>query len=401
MHTPSLHSDNKRIEEAKAGLFNKYPSSALTALSLEKHMADERLEFPRALNRAKITKLPASAGEASLKSFLPNIYASTVIIPDSFLPDVNALRLMAKRYSSSLGDSIRLSFTVLNRRFSLLFENDIFANRDWYYTNGIGIEFVHPDLMFNPLTALMIPYPENAVNEYAIRIRQQMYTPHNPDFEGVPYGDRPFAGTLLFELSRLLYDEKRNLLLRTAMDFGMIGPASLGGTFQNFVHKGSFDAWKYEVGNDILVDYYTSVKKILVGKDAPLCLCGMAGLDLGSLSTGAEFGFGIEGGGLPFEFPLMKPDMSPSHEYPAIKLKLNSAIRFVAYDARLQGGIFNSSSYYALKASSIERILFKYELSCELYKNPFLLRIFYLWHSKDFVDGRPHAWAGFIFSMDF
>lgn len=122
--------------------------------------------------------------------------------------------------------------------FSLVVENDLFANTDRGYTSGQRLSWVTPRLESNSNLAdriRRIPFFagwQTIRAEYALN--QAIFTPAdtrraNPD----PF-DRPYAGWL--EASFALIGEGPGYLDQLSVGLGVVGPASLGEASQKLIH---------------------------------------------------------------------------------------------------------------------------------------------------------------------
>ena len=89
-----------------------------------------------------------------------------------------------------------ISYSSTNRYIAVNFDNDIFNNTDYYYTNGIKIDYIAPIFASSPLAYPMLPYRKGSMNYHGMTVVQNMYTPTNPDTSSIINGDHPFAAYL-------------------------------------------------------------------------------------------------------------------------------------------------------------------------------------------------------------
>jgi len=73
------------------------------------------------------------------------------------------------------------TFTSLNSYFIIDFENDIFTNTDYYFTNGAQLSIILPTLQHFYVSKILPSAGKNAMNHYKLSLRQNMYTPINPE----------------------------------------------------------------------------------------------------------------------------------------------------------------------------------------------------------------------------
>ena len=123
--------------------------------------------------------------------------------------------------------------------FSLLFENDIFDNTDHDYTNGVELGYTTaPD--DTPRWAVdwarALPFFGESGGDVRTRyaIGQAIFTPTDISLADPPLTDRPYAG-FLYGAMGLVADDGSHLD-QLQLTLGMVGPASLAGNSQNFVH---------------------------------------------------------------------------------------------------------------------------------------------------------------------
>lgn len=152
--------------------------------------------------------------------------------------------------------------------FSLQVENDIFANTDDYYTNGVRMSWVSPDLrtyseagtvpvlvykLSNYLPFIHDPAMQRNV---VLSIGQNMYTPENIDVKVPDPHDRPYAGWLYFSVA--FHNKTERWLDVMELNIGVVGSWSLAGPTQTLVHKTlgihTPQGWDYQVPNEPAVN---------------------------------------------------------------------------------------------------------------------------------------------------
>lgn len=122
---------------------------------------------------------------------------------------------------------------------SLIYENDVFYNTDQHYTNGVRISWLSglnevPEFLREAAAkSLLFPEEGNARVEFALG--QNMYTPSDITLTTPPEDDRPYAGWLYGSVGLIAENGKR--LHQLELQVGMVGPASLAGKTQKFVHE--------------------------------------------------------------------------------------------------------------------------------------------------------------------
>jgi hypothetical protein len=140
--------------------------------------------------------------------------------------------------------------------FGILFENDWFGNADHDYTNGIELTYTTapqdtPDWLVD--AARRLPFfnaPGDVRTRYALG--QTMFTPIDKTLANPLPTDRPYAG-FLFGTAGLIGDSG-TYLDQVQITLGVIGPMSLAGDAQNWVHGIVGDkkaqGWHYQLHNE-------------------------------------------------------------------------------------------------------------------------------------------------------
>ena len=154
---------------------------------------------------------------------------------------------------------------------SFFLENDLFANTDRNYTNGVRASLVSPDLddfsddagrsfpLIDGLSRLLRPlHPETPRGEtpslnMVASIGQLMFTPADRDRRTLDPDDRPYAGWLYLGMGYHARTERR--LNSVEFNIGLVGPASLAKESQDLVHDvrgiGRFKGWDHQLSNEL------------------------------------------------------------------------------------------------------------------------------------------------------
>src|ERR1700733_7794557 len=106
-----------------------------------------------------------------------------------------------------------------NKYFRINYENDFFTASDRDYTQGILIEKVHPAFRRFPLMHLLW-HPANTDVQYGLAIEHNAYTPNEIDRYAIQYGDRPYAGVLLFKTFLIASDFNKALRTSVSLSTG-------------------------------------------------------------------------------------------------------------------------------------------------------------------------------------
>ena len=131
--------------------------------------------------------------------------------------------------------------------FNFYFENDLFADTDYGYTNGIKLSWISEDLTAYmksdslPDWSLPIISRLPFINEQGLQrnvgfsIGQSMYTPGDISRGSLIEDDRPYAGWTYFGIGFHSKNERR--LDSMEIQVGMVGPASFAEQTQKWVHE--------------------------------------------------------------------------------------------------------------------------------------------------------------------
>jgi len=147
---------------------------------------------------------------------------------------------------------------------TVLFENDLFRNTDRYYTNGVKISWISPDLTHYkdsgklPDWSLPLIHRLPFVNEPGLQrnvsfsLGQKIFTPDDTKTETLIKDDRPYAGWLYFGTG--FHNKNVRRLDTIEVELGVIGPAALGEESQNTVHRyrglGEAKGWRHQLKDE-------------------------------------------------------------------------------------------------------------------------------------------------------
>jgi lipid A 3-O-deacylase len=304
-------------------------------------------------------------------------------------------------FSTSFGTDIAYAEDK-PRYLSLISENDIYSPnaQDRHYSNGLRLGFsVHTN---NKNLRIIDSLLDNNLstkfrNESALG--HNIYTPENFISKDLQENDRPFAGWLYGEFTRIA--NTPNTEKAISLSLGIIGPAALGNQIQTFNHTIINDpkplGWDNQLKNEpaILVKYrWSKFSSLINSEKISIGLISRLGLNLGNVFTDA-------GGGL----LLRAGSYLPNHEIP---LRIESGysgngsflvIRKNGFDwqifTEIQGrgvfqNIFLDGNTFS-NSHSVEKKNFVWERSAGLivssghFKNPLFISFILIWRSQEFL----------------
>ena len=115
------------------------------------------------------------------------------------------------------------------------YENDFFTASDRDYTQGILIEKVHPDFS-RFLFMRILWHPGTSDFKYGLAIEHNAYTPNQIDKYVIQYGDRPYAGVLIFKTFLIASNVERKRRISVSFSAGVVGSDAGGEQIQRTIH---------------------------------------------------------------------------------------------------------------------------------------------------------------------
>jgi lipid A 3-O-deacylase len=269
-------------------------------------------------------------------------------------------------------------------------DNDVVNKTDEQYTEGANIELVAPWVKDFPLSKLLIhPF---SLQRFGLGIEQADYTPNLLNEYEVPM-DRPFAGVLFLKTFVITIDSINKQRFSTTLSTGVIGPASLGEAiqdgFHNLIHDYVPPGWKEQIQNDVILNYEVNYEKQFLSYGHLFSLDGEAMGRVGTLDDKLCPAINMLFGH--FESPFNNehwPDKFKIYIYDHPELDL------VAYDATMQGGVFDNSSPYTLPANDISRIVFQNRSGLVMAYRRIYFEYFHVFLTPEFSGGPEHSWDG-------
>ncbi len=276
----------------------------------------------------------------------------------------------------------------------IVFDNDIFDNTDYYYTNGVRIELVLPFAAHSPLNKILAGFRIPDVGFSGFAITQNIYTPINPEATGIEYGDRPFAGFLTLGQFRESYSFGRKIYMKSALDMGVLGPASLSGTIQSSLHYLEPTGWAYQIQNSFALNYYFHIEKGLYS--SPNFEINAQGeVNAGTLYNKLGGGLNLRVGSFMqvYRGPLTACCENGQKREWQYWFFLSAMTDFVGWDATLQGGLFDQKSPYVIPASEVSRVVFRASAGIAVYYHRFGLELENFYLTPEFDGGRSFKYG--------
>ena len=228
-------------------------------------------------------------------------------------------------------------------------DNDSFLAQgsDRYYTNGIFIYYRHALKVKDQDTAKL----KNKV--LGFELGHKIYNAQSGRIPNEEYVDRPFAGYLYAGINlNLLYANESNLKLGAQV--GVIGPGSGGYEIQKFIHNTfgfyQLNGWQYQIHDGAQLNLSAEYNRLLTrGNGVDLSFNGYG--NLGNGFTGAGAGLMLRLGDFNQLFSSVSTQSTATRVDDSKLLHKREffayykpALNYVAYDATIQGSLFNSHS---------------------------------------------------------
>ena len=276
------------------------------------------------------------------------------------------------------------------------FENDLitYANTDRYFTNGITFDLQAAWLSRSPISKLMLRYSHKANVTYNLSMVQDMFTPTDTRVAPSLQNDRPYSSYLYFGFSKTTADPIRKIKIMSKLDVGYIGPHSPGSYLQTLVHK-SFPSndvplgWETQINTDIILNYAVQAQKAVVSTQKLTVLANF-GAKAGTLNTSTSAGLQLLAGKYEPVFGLSENEKWPKSEY-YFFAKTN--ISLVAYNALLEGGMFNHNNIFVLSGNQIQRFVGSAEAGFHLHYKGVGLELAQHYLSPEYKSGLWHKWG--------
>lgn len=302
----------------------------------------------------------------------------------------------------SQGQAINNTLSYRNvdasRYLRINYENDYFSAVDIYYTQGIHIEMVSPAMARFPVSKLLW-HPKNYTIRAGLAIEHNAYTPTSIRHDYISYGDRPFCGTLALKSFSISTDVSGKNRFTASVSYGIIGTGAGAKEMQVYIHAHTNNqeplGWQYQVHNDLLLNYQLNYERniILAGHYFSANADGM--VRVGTLNDKAAIGGTLMAGY--FNMPFSTDTHTKLQAY----IYAHPELSFTAYDATLQGGLFNRSSPYIIRSKDISRVTYGYHAGVVLGYRGVSLEYFQGYISKEFATGTAHHWGGLQLAVQF
>lgn len=307
-------------------------------------------------------------------------------------------------YLLSFRSDAQTDSVLLAERFvQLNYDNDFFSATDRYYTQGIYLKFVLPINRKSILSKLLIPLQKQGANDYGIQLRQDVFTPRSIRHDSIYFGERPYAALFYLTHELISTDFRKQQRLVTQFDLGIIGPYAKGEEEQKGIHKALNNieplGWQYQLTTDYVINYNVRFEKGLINKKY-LNFIAAAEVKVGTLYDLAAVGMILRFGKMEGYFEekrKMVHQQKGKFKFYFLGRIIENA---VAYNATLQGGVFNKD-IYTLTGKDLDRVVTRAEGGVVLAWQQVQLEFTKIYLSPEFKNGLDHGWGHCAISVHF
>ncbi|WP_179005898.1 lipid A deacylase LpxR family protein [Winogradskyella forsetii] len=286
-----------------------------------------------------------------------------------------------------------------NSYFRFHYDNDYFAATDENYTQGYNFELVLPSLEKNPINHLFFK-PKAVSAKYGLSIEHIGYTPNDYVSESIQVGDRPFAAAIMLKSFTIATDSIRKTRISQALSFGLIGPGAFGKEMQVGIHEATGNkipkGWDHQIKNDVIINYRIDYEKRVYRYHNLVGLQANASAQLGTLFTNVSAGFNMQLGIL--NSALDGPKNKKNFQ---VYFYGQPALNIIAYDASLQGGLFNTKSPYTISSNNLERFTASYNYGLVLKTKTLYFEYTRSAITREFKTGASAKWGGIRIGFTF
>lgn len=278
------------------------------------------------------------------------------------------------------------------RYFRLNYDNDFFMYSDDDYTQGLSFEFFNPWLKKNPINHLFLK-TEDTEDKFGLVVEHSAFTPDVISDEEIRYGDRPYASALALKSMKVSDWKSKGLRLKSSFWLGIIGPSSLGGAGQIWIHEATGNwrprGWDNQIKDDVILNYSIGVEKLLIKLSNYFSFYGESKVRLGTMFT--DFNVGASATLGLVNSPLIRNSRSSNFQ---VYLFARGITNLVGYNSLLQGGVFNRNSPYTISANDVDRFTAQYYYGLVIKSGFFYLEYYQTSMTREFKSGNPEDWGG-------
>ena len=288
----------------------------------------------------------------------------------------------------------------VNKYFRINYENDFFTASDRDYTQGILIEKVHPAFSRFPIMRILW-HPGNSDIKYGLAVEHNAYTPNQIDKYSIQYGDRPYAGVLLFKNFLIASNFEKKHRISVSLSLGLMGPGAGGEeiqrTIHHWIHYIQPQGWHNQIRNDLILNYQLDFEKEIAQYSNHFSLSAFGSGRIGTLSDKLTAGFTAAAGN--FRSYFKAPAFANRHFQWYVYDQLTG--NAVGFDATLQGGLFNHTSVYTIANGDLNRFTLQNKFGIVLLFHSMYLEYYRTGLTEEFKTSIYHRTGGLQIGFGF
>jgi lipid A 3-O-deacylase len=302
--------------------------------------------------------------------------------------------------------SIGVHSQTYKSELGLRSDNDSYLGQgsDRYYTNGLFFNFRHALDQQN--------LPQGLEKKtYEISLGQKLFNPYSGDAPDPATQDRPFAGYLYAE-GAMNWFYSNESIIKASAQIGTTGKNSLGEAGQKLLHNtfGFYDiaGWDYQIKNELVLNLsgqYTKLLTRIADNAVEFSFEGYA--NLGTTFTGAGAALLFRTGSLNQLFNSAYTNaVIGNHAKTKALVKrefffyAKPQLNFVAYDATIQGSLFNNNSPVTF---SQKPLVFAQQIGADYSSQRFTVDFSVIFKTKEIKStAKAHQWGslGLFYRFD-
>lgn len=264
------------------------------------------------------------------------------------------------------------------------YENDLFAARDAYYSQGIAVNYKTEVMSQSYFFKL-----KNSRQLLGFGLEHQVFTPSSIASNSILFNDRPYGATLRLDALFETLDTIRGNTIGWGISLGYIGPEAGGKQMQTGIHKATNNflplGWEHQLGTGLLMDGVFHGSQRLIDLKKMVLFDVIETVSLGASKSDAQ----LDG----------KVQLGYSGKNASFYVIAMSGIRAVGYDASLQGALISRTSEYRIANADVTRFVFENEIGFGLQIRKVTFNYWYRFQSKVFEQGVGHVWGGLRFAV--
>jgi hypothetical protein len=249
-------------------------------------------------------------------------------------------------HTATAQDTLRSFFRIYTDNDALNFPG---TATDWGYTSGIGSDFFYLPAKKKAGLSKGLPRLSGATTivTRGWRLMQIIIAPKKTNLFVPDKNDYPYSGALFAVHNTHSSNTIKKINLQSEWVAGVMGSPSLAKETHSFFHCLIKDpppnGWRYQLPVDLLLNYNMKIEKQLAAYKN-ISLIGGGEIFFGSMVDGFSLLMQWQFGRNPSYFSGMINQCCSGNKKPKLIISLRSTVNVVAYNALLEGGLFNRKS---------------------------------------------------------